>query len=55
MELHSRISSSEVRKTEGKYHTWLKAKAAKKDAVHWRKRTGEVISGAMALARRNNR
>ena len=53
--LHSKISSSDERKTEGKYHRWLKVKAAKKTAVHRRKRTGEVMSGAMALALRNNR
>ena len=28
---------------------------AKKAAVHLRKRTGDVTSGAMALARRNSR
>jgi hypothetical protein len=55
IELHSRISSSDVRKTDGKYHKWLKVKAAKKAAVHRRKRIGDVMSGAIALALRNNR
>jgi hypothetical protein len=39
----------------GIYHKWLKVIKAKKTAVHRRKRTGDVMSGAKALPLRNSR
>ena len=53
--LPSIISSGEVRKYVGRYHKWHKAMVAKKAAVHRRRRTGGVMSGAMPLLRRNSR
>ena len=53
--LHSRISSGEVRKYVGRYHKWHKVMVAKNAAVHRRRRTGGVTSGAKALPRRKSR
>ena len=53
--LPNRISSAEVEKNIGKYHTWLKVMLAKRAAVHWRRRTGGVTSMAMALPWRSRR
>ena len=48
-------ASSEFRKIDGRYHRWLNVVAAKKAAVHLRRRTGETTSEAKALPRRNSR
>ena len=53
--LLSMISSLEERQNIGRYHTWLKVMLANKAAVQRRRRIGDVMSGAMALARRNSR